>query len=362
MVICCNGDILRNMNYEESLVCQCVRQNFAHADATKVHTLATRVTICWSTVLAIAEDHLVAPLVHKNLQYCVDVENLAVPEQILQAFKMVAIENTVHQKWRRQKLGELMQYLHSQGIGVMFAKSIALTALVYEHEWYTTPDDIDLLLDRPKAAIDGKQRAVIAAYEAFGIESDAFAHHDLNMNGILPIDFAQVWKDAYQIEFDGYPVYVMAPEDMLISLCVNAARKRYFRLKAMFDIVELIAGSPQLDWHHFVEKVRAYDVTLIVYAALYSTQQYLDLALPTDLLTALQIHPLRALLIRLILRFTSLSASSQLRTANWLQLFGRQLSPSVTLRYLTLRWYQIIRQLRFTLSTPRAQFDFWDGE
>lgn len=350
------------MKNTEKIICRCVRQNFTTADAAHVAAIGSERAIEWSLLFDLAEQHLVAPLVYKNLQACVEAQDLPIPAPILQRFKANAIENTIRQKRRRQKLRELLGYLHGEGIDVMLVKGIALTALVYQAAWYTCPDDIDLLLDRPKAKVRSDQRAAIAAYAAHGIECDAFVHHDLNMNGILPVDFGRIWRDARPLSFDDYPVYVMAPEDMLVTLCISSARKRYFRLKAMFDIAETVAAYPTLNWPLVAEKAQAYDVALIVYTALYLTQRYLGLSLPAHFLRDLKIHPWRTWLIQQLCRRMSLSTASPLRTATRFYLLGRQLSPSVVLRYLTLRWYQIGYHLRFMLGTPHAQFEFWDGE
>jgi len=350
------------MNDEERLICLCVRQNFTTDDAAQAAAICAAHPMDWYQVFSLAEQHLVAPLVYKNLQTAVEAHDLLLPALILQRFKANAIENTIRQQQRRQQLRALLGYLHGEGIGVMLVKGIALTALVYQAAWYTCPDDVDLVLDRPKAQVRPEQRATIAAYAARGIECDAFAHHDLNMNGVVPVDFARIWREAHQLTFDGYPVYVMAPEDLLVTLCVSSARKRYFRLKAMFDIAETVVAFPQLDWSLVVEKAQAYDVALIVYTALFLTQRYLGLPLPAHLLADLKLSPLRTWLIQQLCRRISLSAATQLRTATRFHLLGRQVSPSLVLRYLTLRWYQIGHQLRFVVRTPHAQFEFWDGE
>jgi hypothetical protein len=350
------------MNNEEKLVCLCVRQNFTVANAAQVAAICVECVIDWPRLFDLAQYHLVAPLVYKNLQYSVQTHDLSIPAPILHRFKAHAIENTIHQRRRRQKLRELLGYLHDEGLNVMLVKGIALTALVYQADWYTCPDDIDLLLDRPKCKVRPEQRAVIASYAEHGIECDAFAHHDLNMNGILPVDFARIWHDARKIHFDGYPVYVMAPEDILVTLCISSARKRYFRLKAMFDIAETVTAYPQMHWQSVVDKAQTYDVAMIVYTALYLTQRYLGMPLPSHRLADLKLSPLRIRLIHQLCGYISLSAFTQLHTATRVHLLGRHLSFSAGLRYLTLRWYQIGCQLRFMLRTPRAQFQFWDGE
>jgi hypothetical protein len=63
----------------------------------------------------------------------------------------------------------------------------------------------------------------------------------------------------------------------LLALCLNSCRKRYFRLKALFDIAETLDRSVDFDWGFFEERVRASDAEGLVFAALRAADQTLGI-------------------------------------------------------------------------------------
>jgi len=90
--------------------------------------------------------------------------------------------------------------------------------------------------------------AYLAEIYRSGIECDLPGHHDVDMNGVLPVRFDRIWEAARAVDFHGQEAFVMAPEDLLLSLCINSCRKRYFRLKHLFDIAETVHRL-DLDWN-----------------------------------------------------------------------------------------------------------------
>jgi hypothetical protein len=73
-----------------------------------------------------------------------------------------------------------------------------------------------------------------------GFEYDFFEHHDVTMNGVLPVDFQAIWQEAVAVDYRGERTLVMRTEDLLLAVCINACRKRFFRLKSLFDIAEIV--------------------------------------------------------------------------------------------------------------------------
>ncbi len=49
-----------------------------------------------------------------------------------------------------------------------------------------------------------------------------------------PID--AIWRRVRQAEYQGQPIWLLAPADELISLCMHAARHRYNRLSMLFEL------------------------------------------------------------------------------------------------------------------------------
>ena len=180
------------------------------------------------------------------------------------------------------------------------------------------------------------------------------------MNGVLPVNFQRIWAEASRISFRGRDVFVMSPEDMLISTCINSCRKRYFRLKALADIAEIINKYDDLDWEELTNKAREYDCHNIVYTALLVTKMTVGCELPEGVLDKLAVSPIRMAIIRYLSQRMSWSSLSSLYSGR--KLLGRKLSLPLILPYATYRWYQVQRKIRlvYKIRSPIIQPDVLD--
>ena len=168
---------------------------------------------------------------------------------------------------------------------VILIKGAALDLLVYDQPWYTVSKDIDLILSARREELRAEEIEEIGChFHQKGVEFDFFEHHDMNMNGLLPIDFDEVWKDAQVKQLNGETAYCLSPEDMLLSICINSCRKRYFRLKSLLDIVETVEKIPDLDWGKFIQRCKTYGCGNIVYTALKVANSTLGCPIPEPML------------------------------------------------------------------------------
>jgi len=181
----------------------------------------------------------------------------------------------------------------------------------------------------------------------FSFEYELFTHHDVTMNGILPIDFGSIWSRAQPISLGGQSAWIMAPPDLLIAACINSCRKRYFRLKSLLDIAEIIGSHPEMAWSQVVALSHRYRCRYIVYTALFITRQLLDCPIPDTVLRDLDVSLLRARIIRNLIQRLSLRAFT-LRHSG-IAVLGRRVDWPLILPYATLSWTQVIRRLHFVL-------------
>ena len=129
----------------------------------------------------------------------------------------------------------------------------------------------------------------------------------------------------------------MAPEDLLISLCINSCRKRFFRLKHLFDIAETVRRL-DLDWDRLAANAREDRCEGIVYTALHVASETLGCRIPD--LDPLQVPRPRVLLIRRLV-------------ARHLRHGSLDSPPPAWLPYASFRLEQALRSLRFALTwTP----------
>jgi hypothetical protein len=263
----------------------------------------------------------------------------------------------VRKEHRADRLTQALAYLDRKSIDVMLIKGAALDILVYDQPWYTVPHDVDLILrSRGEEIADDTRIEIMKFLHGSGIEFDYFAHHDVVINGALPIDFQEIWDNATRIKVGGHDIFLMSPEDMLMSVCINSCRKRFFRLKSLCDIAEVINTYPDLKWQELATRARAYECNNIIYTALLVTKMTLGCKLPPGLFDDLEVNPIRVRVIdRLVRHVSQHSSLDSLYPFSGTQVFGREVNLAVMLPYVTYRGYQVGRKLKEIYHAWRRQ-------
>lgn len=329
------------MRVEDQILCLCARQDFRPADQVSVEELCRHHPIDWSRLAATAERHGVLPIVGANLRRC-HPEALRLPEEIAGRLETAIFENAAVRERDADRLAAGLARLREVDLHAMLLKGTALTLSVYEDPWVVTSVDIDLSL-RPGPDWEkdkGEERKIRLALYTHGVECDLDAHHDVTMNGILPIDFERIWADARPVRFRGEDAWVMSSEDLLISLCVNACRKRYFRLKVLFDLNETLRRGGPFDWQRLGNLARQGRCEGVVYAALTAARETLGAEVPPEGLDSLGLAPFRAALLRRLV-------SAFLRVGSFQ---GR--GAGLLLTYASLRPAEAWRSLSYSLTHP----------
>lgn len=322
------------MTSEDSILYLCTRQDFLPEHREGVETISRERPVRWEALAAAAERQGVAPVVGENLRRC-DAAALGMPEAVAGRLELAFFENAVTKEREAERLAAALGRLREVGYEAMLLKGAALDLLVYHEPWVVVSHDVDLVL-RPLAGrtLDPEEKTVRRSFYRSGIECDLLTHHDVTMNGVLPVRFDRVWEEARPVRFRGAEALVMGPEDLFISLCVNLCRKRFFRLKGLFDVAETARLLPGLDWGHLARRSREHGCEGIVYTALLATRETLGVSFPEGLLAELGIPAARAWALRRLLR----------------RALRRGGSGSVLLPYLSYRGREAWRSLRFTLT------------
>jgi hypothetical protein len=336
-----------NVSPEDRILFACARQCFSDQHLQIVKDISAHEVVDWNRVLSTAKLHGVAPLVYLNLRLSA-AHTINIPQDILNQFRLCLMHNTIAKQRMQKNLNKALSFFQEKSIKVLLVKGVALDILVYRQPEYTVLSDLDIVISVKRSQVSKQeQQEFVSFFVRTGVEFDYYTHHDVNMNGALPINFEQIWRDAIDIRVGEYPAFVMSPEDMLISLCINSCRKRYFRLKALADIAETVDKLDALNWSKLIEKARAYQCEPIIYTALLVTQRTLGCDLPGYLLESLNINRLRAKIIQSLIQRMSLSAFASLRSDR--VFFGRHIDMALLLPYATFRISQIWRRLLFAL-------------
>jgi hypothetical protein len=330
------------MTAEDRILFLCARQDFlpAHRQAVEALCGEERGSLRWEALAATAEEHGVAPIAGYNLRSC-DPAALDLPPAAARRLELAFFENAVTKEKEAERLAAALVHLRQAGYEAMLLKGTALDLLVYREPWVAASRDTDLVL-RPLAGreLAPDERAVRRALYRSGIECDLLEHHDVTLNGALPVRFARIWEEARPVRFRGVEALVMSPEDLLISLCVNACRKRYFRLKSLFDLAESVRRLQGLDWDRLARRSREHGCAAVVWTALAAARETLDCPLPAGALDGLGVPAFRRRLLgALISRF--LRASSLVSAGD---------GVSRLLPYAALRPRQAWRAFRWSVT------------
>ncbi len=332
---------------ETQLLYLCTRQDLLPQHTAQIQSIVCNRTIDWESVFDRARLHGVAPLVGRNLQQ----SEVVLPSAVLQKFKLMTMRNMTEKRRRSNVLGQSLDVFAAHGVDVMPVKGAALDVLVYDHLWYTTSDDIDIVFAVPdELSLAPELAQILPDLVNAHIEYDYYTHHDITMNATLRVDFDRIWRDSLSGNWENRPIRLMSWEDMLIALCINSCRKRFFRLKALCDVAETVnRGAAQLDWELFLTKTRDYGCPAIVFAALLATQLTLGCAVPDEVMDALPVSAARRYAIRRLVATSSPEAFDSIFTGKLV--FGRNLDTALMLQYATLSWRQLGRKLRFVWRT-----------
>jgi hypothetical protein len=338
-----------NRSPETAILYACCRQAFTDAQRETVAARCASQSIDWETVCTGASANGVAPLIWANLQQCQPAMR-RMPRPTAAHFEQLMLNNVALATGMGVRLAESLAFFVAQGIEVLLVKGAALDLTVYRQPWYTV-HDVDLVW-RPAAGRAGAvDRQLLDDWfgRRHGFEYERMTHHDLTIDGVLPVDFDLIWTDATLLSWRGQRVFVMCPEDMLVAACINSCRKRYTRLKAVFDIAEITHAYPGLAWDKVQARATAFACRPIVYAALLATQQTLGLALPDGFLDTLQIAPVRSRLIRWLVEHPGSLHSPPGKPGS--RIFDREVNGSLVLPYVTYSAGQVAPRLRHLWRT-----------
>lgn len=334
---------------DEELLFECCRQHLLPTHVDRISEIVRTRGFSWDDVWSVAVNHGVAPLIWSNLQKCDGVAP-HIPSDIRDQFERCSRHNKLLKSLFAQRTRGVLEFFGQRSINVLLLKGAALDATVYRQPWYTLSSDIDLMIpclqseypteDLPALHALVRGRTVLERHAT--VEFEWARHHDVSMNGLLPVDYADVWRRARPIHIEDQTAFVMCPEQMLLAACINSCRKRFFRLKCLCDINETVRAN-EIDWDLFARMARQWRCEAIVYAALLIASMTLECPVPLLLHEDLGIPMLRRQLISFVCRRRSFTSLASIHSGR--SLWNRQLGLGLVLPLVVYRWPQVLRNL-----------------
>jgi hypothetical protein len=285
---------------EFDLLLACCADSCGDEAGERIRNILSR-PLDWERMLRLVDHHRVVAQVYSGLSALSHL----VPLQHLSALRLGYEDNARKTLWFTGELVRLVGHLESMGIKALPYKGPVLAQTLYGEVTRRQFGDLDILILptdvlKAKAALhDLGYKPAIAlaarhetAYVKTGYEYSFSAARGANLLElqwrILPrfysIDFdvADFFERSDEIVVGGRRVPTLRGEDLLLVLCVHAAKHVWVQLSWLCDIAQLV-NTRRLDWNVIRDEARRLGIERIV---------NLNLLLAEKLLGS-QLHPSR---------------------------------------------------------------------
>jgi hypothetical protein len=284
-----------------NLLLECARPR---SDAASIRQAAAAVAD-WDATIELSMRHGIAPIVYWRVsQACPEIVPPAALERLLTCFH----RNAGHSLKLTGELLKLVALFERAGIQVVPFKGPAIAWSLYDSPALREMSDLDLLV-RPadaRRAVDllvasGCQPEYSTDFRFFRsgrelpLTSSAGVALDLHW-ALAPswfchaLDLDRFWSRLVTVSIAGRPIRNLAPEDLLVFLCVHGAKHFWSSLHWLCDLAHLIDRTP-LDWDSLMAYSRARRISRTVSAGLLLAADVLGAAVPPAILAGARACP-----------------------------------------------------------------------
>lgn len=257
----------------------------------------------WAVLVELAQQHGVAALLYNHLQLL----KIDLPDDPAKELKQAIKQNTLRMMQFSQAMNGLLGLMNDHSIAVVVLKGAYLAEAVYKNIGLRMMGDIDLMVKNVDLErLDGlllvsgwvpqENNRVVAKdshhfrYRMPGSGLMVEIHWAIiDSSAPLRIDVEELWSRARPVTLAQAPALTLAPEDLLIHLCLHTAKHIYeMRMRMLCDIHEVIRHfGVELNWPEIGERARQWGAMRAVYVVLRLAQELLGSAVPADWLAAL---------------------------------------------------------------------------
>jgi len=260
----------------------------------------------WKRMLGRVDHHRVVPQMYGQLSA---LSNL-VPGHALDALRSRYQDNARKALWFTGELARVLNHLESAGIKALPFKGPILAETLYGEVTQRQFGDLDILIhpadvSKAKATLlrvghscePDLRPSEEPAYVASGC---GYVFHSPAGRNLLDLqwrmaprfycfdfDIAAFFDRAGEITVAGRAMPTLAAEDLLLVLCVHAAKHVWVQLSWLCDIAQL-AKSRQLDWNTIQENARRMGIERIVNLNLFLAHKLLGAALSPQIQNRVQ--------------------------------------------------------------------------
>ena len=283
----------------------------------------------WETIVAHAQLHSIAPLIHRNLTRIRG--DLEIPPPAHRSLLKLSHRTGFQNRHYATENARLLTDFSEAGLAALIPKGISLVEHVYHNLSLRPLIDLmflieseqveqvdDLMRDRgyvlkPHRPGDGlfrwscPQRVYRVVRD---IEVDVLLVWNLvTWPRLHPWDPEPVWQRARTVEVSGREALILSPEDLVLYLCLQADNHGFFnrslldgacpddllfaewsnnRIIRFTDIYETVRHFERLDWDAVIARARASELLEALHASLWLTNALIGPTVSTEILAELR--------------------------------------------------------------------------
>lgn len=277
------------------------------AEKTKCPGLEGLSASDWEALIKESGRHDVAPLFYQRLKAF--PPDSPIPDWMRRRLRLLYLQNAGRNTNLYHSLGKVLEVLRKNHIPVIALKGAHMAELVYGNIALRPMCDLDLLVKekdllrveeilldlgyRPvedERQVSEKNRHF--AYRLPGKELYVEIHWTLiRADYPFDIDLEGQWERARPAVIGNCAVWVQAPEDLLLHLCLHTCKDHLFEngLKFLCDLTETIGHyANEMDWNQVLFRSRQWGIEKSVYLTLRLAVELLKASVPEDLLKAIR--------------------------------------------------------------------------
>lgn len=285
--------------HEIAVLLACSRTHMDEATAGRLRFLLAQ-KLDWPYLLWLASWHRVTRLLLLHLKH--QLAGL-VPATVLEQLRRQSAGQAPQSLFQLSELLRVLRLLADHGIAAAPFKGPAMSAALYGDPGLRESEDLDVLIHaddfetakalllaqgfRPWETLSPGQETTYLRYECgytFVHEHSQIAvdlHWDFTRKYFaLSLDLERMWQRMQTTKLAGQTINQLAPEDLLLILCIHGGKHLWAGLNWICDVAELLRSAPQLDWQYVTAQAQRSGCQRLLGVGLHLAHQLLGAALP----------------------------------------------------------------------------------